>query len=159
MQPIHVRQAVYADLDELSVLLDQHRAAQGQPSDVPAARSFLHDRFDHGESVVFIAHRGAAALGFAQLYPSFSTTALSRVFVLNDLFVHAAGRRQGVASLLLAAVEQHAWSFGAVRVSLNVARSNGAGQALYSARGWQQDQQFHAFHRHAPALKPTRAGP
>lgn len=150
MQPIHVRQAVYADLDELSALLDPHRVAQGQASDVPAARAFLHDRFNHGESVVFIAHRDTAAVGFAQLYPSFSSTALSRVFVLNDLFVDAEGRRQGVASMLLAAAEQYAWSFGAVRVSLNVARTNLAGQALYSARGWQQDQQFHMFHRLAP---------
>jgi GNAT superfamily N-acetyltransferase len=132
------------------VLLDEHRLAQGQASDVPAARTFLHERFDHGESVVFVAHHDTAALGFAQLYPSFSSTALRRVFVLNDLFVRAEGRRQGVASMLLAAVEQYAWSFGAVRVSLNVARDNGAGQALYSARGWQQDQQFHMFHRLPP---------
>lgn len=159
MNPVHLRQAVFADLDELSVLLDLHRLAQGQASDVPAARAFLRDRFDHGESVIFVAHQGAAALGFAQLYPSFSSTALCRVFVLNDLFVRAEGRRQGVASMLLAAVEEYAWSLGAVRVSLNVARDNLAGQALYNARGWQQDQQFHAFHRHAPALKLTPAGP
>ncbi len=74
--------------------------------------------------------------------------ALARVFILNDLFVHDCGRRKGVASKLLAAVEQYAWSLGAVRVTLNVARDNLPGQALYAARGWRQDAQFHMFHRY-----------
>ena len=151
---IAVRQAVFADLDALAALLDQHRVLQGKPSDEPAARAFLQARFDHGESVLFIAHlntgQGAAPVGFAQLYPSFSSTALARVFVLNDLFVHAHGRRLGVASQLLAAAEQYAWALGAVRVTLNVARDNTAGHALYTAQGWQADQQFHMFHRFPP---------
>jgi GNAT superfamily N-acetyltransferase len=147
MNPIAVRQAVFADLDELATLFDQYRAFQGQASDLPAANTFLHERFDHAESVLFIAHEGGTPLGFAQLYPSFSSVALARVFILNDLFVHADGRRKGVATQLLAAVEQYAWSFNAARVSLNVARDNHSGQALYNALGWQQDQQFFMFHR------------
>jgi hypothetical protein len=35
-----------------------------------------------------------------------------------------------------------------VRVTLNVARDNLPGQALYAARGWRQDAQFHMFHRY-----------
>ena len=73
---------------------------------------------------------------------------MARVFILNDLFVHASGRRKGVASKLLDAVEHYAWSLGAVRVTLNVARDNRPGQALYAARGWSQDAQFHMFHRY-----------
>lgn len=147
MKPILVRQAVAADLDELAVVFDQYRQFQGQASDLAACRAFLHDRFDHGESVVFLATVDRQAVGMAQLYPSFSSTALARVFVLNDLFVTAAGRRAGVASALLAAVEAHAWSFGACRISLNVAQSNVSGQDLYRARGWVQDNTFFMFHR------------
>jgi GNAT superfamily N-acetyltransferase len=88
------------------------------------------------------------ALGFAQLFPSYSSVALARVFILNDLFVQAAGRRRGVASKLLGAVERHAWSLGAARVTLNVARDNLVGQALYAARGWSQDAHYHMFHRY-----------
>ncbi len=151
MNDICVRQAVLSDLDELALLFDQYRTFQGQPSDLAAARTFLRERFDHGESVAFVALAGAQALGLAQLYPSFSSVALQRVFILNDLFVHASGRRRGVASALLAAVERHAWSLGAVRVSLNVARDNLAGQSLYAAQGWTQDTQFHMFHRYPSA--------
>jgi len=150
MNAITVRQAVAADLDLLATLFDEYRQFQGQASDVAAARSFLRERFDHGESVVFVAFDGERGVGFAQLYPSFSSVSLSRVFILNDLFVHDAGRRRGVASQLLSALESYAWSFGAARISLNVARSNVSAQALYAARGWKADDQFFMFHRFPP---------
>jgi len=147
MNDIVVRQAVAADLDAVAVLFDRYRQFQGQASDVAAARSFLAQRFDHGESIVFLAAAAGAAVGFAQLYPSYSSVSLSRVFILNDLFVDAAARGRGVASLLLSAVESHAWSFGASRVTLNVARGNVLAQQVYAARGWTQDDQFFMFHR------------
>jgi GNAT superfamily N-acetyltransferase len=148
MNDFSIRQASLADRDDLAALFDMYRVFQGQVSDPAAARAFLQARFDLGESVIFIAMAGATAVGFAQLYPSYSSVALARVFVLNDLYVHASGRRKGVASKLLDAVEHYAWSSGAVRVTLNVARDNLPGQALYAARGWSQDAQFHMFHRY-----------
>jgi GNAT superfamily N-acetyltransferase len=144
-----VRQAAMADLDEVALLFDQYREFQGKTSDLSAARDFLKARFDHGESTVFLAHRGGTAVGFAQLYPSYSSVSLTRVFILNDLYVSAAGRRSGVASKLLAAVETYAWSLGAVRVSLNVARDNQPGQDLYDALAWVRDEQYFMVHRFA----------
>lgn len=144
---ISVRQAVLADLDELATLFDQYRQFQGQTSDLAAARLFLVERFNHGQSVVFVAHDDAAPVGFAQLYPIFSSVSLSRVFVLNDLFVHESGRRKGVAAKLLSSLESYAWSVGSVRVTLNVARGNVAAQRLYESRGWKQDDQFFMYHR------------
>lgn len=150
MTPLLVRQAVAADLDALAGLFDQYRQFQGQPADLPACRAFLHRRFDHGESVIFLATLHARPAGFAQLYPSFSSTALARVYILNDLYVAADARRSGAASALLAAVERHAWAFGACRVSLNVLRSNVDAQALYSARGWVLDDEYFMVHRRPP---------
>ena len=155
MSTITVRQAVFADLEALAVLFDQHRVFQGKASDLPAASAFLRARFDHGESVLFLASEGAAPIGFAQLYPSYSSTALARVFILNDLFVHANGRRKGVGSLLLSAVESYAWSHGAARVTLNVAIENTSGQALYEAQGWSKDAQFFMYHRFPDIRKPV----
>ncbi|MEO7708126.1 MAG: GNAT family N-acetyltransferase [Caldimonas sp.] len=147
---ITVRQAVSADLEPLADLFDRYRQFQGQPADRAAARRFLKARFDHGESILFIALEEATALGFAQLYPSFSSVALSRVFILNDLFVAEDGRRRQVASRLLAELEAYAWSFGACRVTLNVGRSNTSAQALYAARGWEQDERHLMVHRYPP---------
>ncbi len=148
MSPVEVRQAALSDLDELVPLFDRYREFQKEASDPGAARAFLQARFDHGESFVFVAHVADAPAGFAQLYPSYSSVSLARVFILNDLFVDPSVRRKGVASQLLAAVERHAWSLGAVRVTLNVANDNAQGQALYEKRGWTRDRQFHMYHRY-----------
>lgn len=147
MYTITVRQAVMADLPELAVLFDAYRQFQGQAGDLPAARGFLQQRFDHGESVIFVCHDGVEAQGFAQLYPIYSSVSMTRVFVLNDLYVHAHGRRKGVGARLLSALEDYAWSQGAARISLNVARDNLSAQQLYRKQGWQQDEKYFMVHR------------
>lgn len=146
-----IRQAVLDDLDAVSDLLDEFRQFQGKEPNLKACRDFLKERMNHGDSVVFLATLGSRPVGFAQLYPSYSTTALARVFILNDLYVNSAGRRAGTASALLRAIEAFAWSLGACRVSLNVAQVNSAAQKLYQARGWSQDQEFFMFHRFPPS--------
>ena len=151
MNSITVRQAVVADLDTLAALFDQYRQFQGKTADLAACRAFLHDRFNHSESVAFVATTEGQPVGFAQLYPSFSSTALARVFILNDLFVSKEGRRAGVATALLQAVEEYAWSFGACRVSLNVAQVNVSAQALYEAKAWVRDGEFFMYHRYPPS--------
>lgn len=147
MSNITVRQAVLSDLDELVVLFNQYRVFQGKAPDLSAARGFLQARFNDGESIVFIAHEGQSPIGFAQVFPSFSSVALARIFILNDIFVHESGRRKGIASRLLAVVESYAWSHGAVRVTLNVDKDNRQGQTLYEAQGWSRDVQFYMYHR------------
>jgi len=151
MSNITVRQAVLSDLDALVPLFDGYRQFYGRASDFPAAREFLLARFNHGESALFIAHEGDTSVGFTQLYPSFSSVSLARVFVLNDLFVHAQARRKGVASKLMSAATDFAKSLGAVRVSLSTATSNETAQALYQSAGWKRDEQFFVYHFAIPA--------
>lgn len=139
---ITVRQAVLADLDGLVPLLDQYRQFYKRASDLSAARAFLLERFNHGESVLFIAHEGSVALGFAQLYPSFSSVSLARVFVFNDLFVAEAGRRKGIAKRLIEASADYAKSLGAIAMSLSTAKNNDDAQALYRATGWAREETY-----------------
>ena len=146
MNTLTVRQAVLADLEALAPLFDGYRQYYGQPSDISAAHAFLRARFEHGESFVFIALDGDTPVGFTQLYPSFSSVSLARIFVLNDLFVHECARRKGVASKLLSAATEFAQALGAVRVSLSTAVSNESAQAVYQAAGWTRDQQFLVYH-------------
>jgi len=142
LAPFTVRQAVLADLDLLAPLLDQYRQFYKRPSDLEAARAFLRERFNHGESVLFIAHDGGTMLGFTQLYPSFSSVSLARVFVLNDLFVAEAGRRRGVGKALIAAATQYANALGARFMTLSTARDNLGAQALYESAGWEREQTY-----------------
>ena len=143
---LSVRQAVLSDLEILAPLFDAYRQFYGRAPDLPAAESFLRERFDHGESVVFLAHAEACPVGFTQLYPCFSSVSLARTFILNDLFVVASHRRTGVASELLRTAVEHARSLGAVRVSLNTDVQNSAAQATYEARGWKRDSEYYAYH-------------
>jgi len=146
MTIVIVRQAILSDLEALVPLFDGYRHFYGRPSDMCAARDFLLSRFNHGESALFIAHEGNAPVGFAQLYPSFSSVSLSRTFVLNDLFVHEHARRKGVAKKLMSAAVEFAGSLGAVRISLTTATTNETAQALYQSAGWKRDEQFFVYH-------------
>jgi len=141
-----VRQAVLADLSVLAPLFDGYRQFYGRAADVAAAESFLRERFNQGESVIFLAHGAGAAAGFTQLYPSFSSVSLARTFVLNDLFVVPSQRRTGVGSALLRAATDHARVLGAVRVTLNTDIGNTSAQAVYEARGWKRDREYFVYH-------------
>ena len=141
-----IRQATVDDVEQLVPLFEAYRQFYGRTSDVAAARTFLLARFANRESTLFIAHQGEMAIGFAQLYPSFSSVSLARIFILNDLFVQEQARRTGVASSLLSAGATFAVSLGAVRLSLSTALTNDAAQALYRSAGWNRDQQFSVYH-------------
>src|ERR1700744_4659151 len=104
MSPFSVRRAGIEDLDLLVPLFDAYRQFYRQKSDPGLAREFLSDRFRHCEAVVFLALASdGKALGFTQLYPSFSSGAARRIFILNDLFVAHEARRGGVGRELLKA--------------------------------------------------------
>lgn len=137
-----VRQATVCDLEQLVPLFDKYRQFYGRASDLHAAREFLLARFNNDESTVFIAHEGEMAVGFTQLYPSFSSLSLGRIFILNDLFVHEQARRKGVASMLMSAAVKFASMLRADRLSLSTAITNDGAQALYQSAGWKRDDQF-----------------
>ena len=141
-----VRQAALADLPLVAPLLDAYRQFYGRAGDLDAATAFLRARFDHGESAIFLAFDGTEPVGFTQLYPSFSSASLARVFILNDLFVVPSHRRGGVGSALLDAATGYARALGAVRVSLNTDIANTTAQATYEARGWKRDREYFAYH-------------
>lgn len=146
MKPITIRQAVLTDLDTLVPLFDSYRQFYGRTSDITAAREFLKARFQHGESVLFLASEEDHTLGFTQLYPSFSSVSLARTFILNDLYVTPAGRRKGIATRLLAEAADYACNLNAVRLSLATEITNETAQALYQSAGWQQDVRFLVYH-------------
>lgn len=138
-----IRQATLLDLDKLAPLFDGYRQFYGQPSDLARARDFLAERLRHHESLVLLAlDEHGAGLGFTQLYPLFSSVRTVRTWLLNDLFVTATARRQGVGAALLKAAAEQAHALGAASLSLSTALDNVPAQALYESLGWQRDHQF-----------------
>jgi ribosomal protein S18 acetylase RimI-like enzyme len=135
-----VRPATLHDLDLLVPLFDAYRQFYGQPSDLIVARQFLGDRLSRNESVVLIAEdQAGAAIGFVQLYPTFSSILAAPMYVFSDLFVMPEVRQRGVGTLLLMSTIETARSAGAVRLELATAVTNRAAQRLYEKLGWQRD--------------------
>ena len=145
MKQVQARQAVLADLHALALLFDAYRVFYGSNSDVEAARQFLLQRFNNRESVLFIAIAEDTAVGFCQLYPSFSSVSLARTFILNDLYVAESYRKQGIATILLKQAAVFTKDHKAIRLSLSTAITNRAAQSLYEQAGWIRDEDFYVY--------------
>ena len=140
-------QATIADIDLIAPLFDGYRQFYGKPADLGAARAFLFDRFKNYQSVIFLAKdETEGAVGFTQLFPSFSSVSMARTFVLNDLYVVPSARRTHVGARLVDAAATYAKSVGAIRLTLSTSTDNSSAKALYLSSGWKQDESFHVFH-------------
>ncbi len=129
----------------LVTLFDQYRQFYQRPSDIPAAESFLRDRFEKSDSVIFAAGSKSRINGFIQLYPSHSSVAMKPIWILNDLFVEPSHRKKGIARQLMERAKQHAQKTGAVRIALATQVHNGAAKHLYEKLGYIQDELFHYY--------------
>ena len=134
---MNVRRATVEDVDAVAPLFDLYRTFYEQPSDLALAHRFIGERLQQGESVIFLAEVDGKAVGFIQLFPSFSSVGATRIWILNDLYVDAAARRQGVAQALLQAASEFARADGARRLELETDHSNDSAQALYRRLGWE----------------------
>ena len=100
------------------------------------AKNFLKERLENNESVIYQATDNSKnTVGFIQLYPLFSSTRMSRLWLLNDLFVSPDARRQGIAKLLLERAKEHCRSTKAAGFFLETDIENKEGNALYPAVG------------------------
>jgi ribosomal protein S18 acetylase RimI-like enzyme len=79
------------------------------------------------------------ALGFVQLFPSFSSLKARPLWVLNDLFVAAEGRRRGVGRALMDRARRHAEETGACRLTLETMKDNAVAKSLYLSLGYVRD--------------------
>jgi len=81
-------------------------------------------------------------LGFCQLYPSFSSLSLKRVWILNDIYVAEDARRQLVADNLMRAAKKMAKETHAVRLRVSTSSNNNVAQKTYESMGFREDSEF-----------------
>ena len=138
-----VRQGTIRDLDQLVPIFDAYRQFYRQPSDLAIARQFLHDRLARSESIVLIAEdHDKTAIGFVQLFSTFSSILAAPISILHDLFVTPAVRRRRVGARLLKSAVETAQAAGAVRLELATAIANDPARRLYEKLGWKRDEEF-----------------
>src|SRR5699024_1183699 len=124
-------QATLEDLEGVSHLFNLYRVFYQQASDLKSARAFIQERLTNEDAVIFIVKDNDQYVGFIQLYPSFSSVSMNPIWILNDLYIEASARKQGVGELLLQKAKDFAITTGAKRISLSTAIDNDSAQRLY----------------------------
>lgn len=140
------RLADLSDIADIAVLFDAYRQFYGQTPDLAGAEAFLRTNLEKGFSVLYkaaeSAEPGAAVLGFAQLYPTWSSISMKRVWTLNDLFVLPHARGRGAGRSLLEAAAGYARGTGAKGIELATATGNARARQLYEQAGYAEDTEF-----------------
>ena len=150
MKAFIIRRAGAGDADLIAPLFDSYRQFYDKPADPQLAAAFIRDRLQADQSVIFLAEADEEGsreiLGFVQLYPSFSSVAACRIWVLNDLFVIPTARRCGAGRALMEAARQHAIRTRAKRLTLETTAENRAAWSLYEDLGYVRQEDSVRFY-------------
>lgn len=141
-----IKRATINELEPAAELLDLYRQFYQQESNLDGARAYIKERMLKEESVIFIAYNGNDAVGFVQLYPSFSSVSMKRLWVLNDLYVKKQARGKGIGEHLIQQAINLAAETGAKGVLLETARDNLPAQKLYEKIGFLQESNYFYFY-------------
>ena len=141
---MRIIQATLEHLDLLTPLFVKYREFYGSLPYPDSSRAFLEKRLRRKESVIYLAlsDDDNKLMGFCQLYPSFSSLSLKRVWILNDIYVAEDARRQLVADNLIRTAKKMAKETQAVRMRVSTSSNNEVAQKTYESIGFKEDTEF-----------------
>jgi ribosomal protein S18 acetylase RimI-like enzyme len=142
---MRIIQATLEHLDLLTPLFVKYREFYDELPFPDSSRDFLEKRLKREESVIYLAlpdDDDSKLLGFCQLYPSYSSLSLKRVWILNDIYVAEDARRQLVADHLMQKAKKMARETQAVRMRVSTSANNEVAQKVYESIGFKEDTQF-----------------
>jgi len=142
---MEIFQATIEDLEGVSNQFNLYRMFYLQASDIEGAKTYIKNRLENKESVIFVVKDKQRYVGFTQLYPTFSSISMKKTWILNDLYVDATARKQGVGEMLLQKAKDYAVETEAKSISLSTAPDNHAAQRLYEKNGYVKDSQFYQY--------------
>ena len=142
---MNIREAQPSDLDQLSKLFDSYRMFYGKESNVDISIKFLKSRLINKDSKVFICEVNNTLTGFVQLYPLFSSTRVSKYWLLNDLFVIDKFRGKGYSKLLIDKAKELVKKSNACGMMLETEKSNKIGNNLYPKTGFKINNQSNFY--------------
>ena len=137
---MQVREAKLSDLENLSDLFNSYRMFYGKESDIRVAEEFLTSRIENKDSKIFICEFNNELSGFVQLYPIFSSTRVSKYWLLNDLFVDINKRGKGYSKLLIERSKELVIESKACGMMLETEKSNDIGNLLYPSTGFKKNE-------------------
>ena len=137
---MQVREAKLSDLENLSDLFNSYRMFYGKKSDLKVANEFLRSRIENKDSKIFVCDLTNELFGFVQLYPIFSSTRVSKYWLLNDLFVDIKKRGKGYSKLLIERSKELVIESKACGMMLETEKSNDIGDMLYPSTGFKKNE-------------------
>ena len=129
-------------VDLVADLFDKYRVFYKKESDIESGKQFIQARLDNNESVIFIAldTDKSTAVGFTQLYPTYSSVRVVKNWILNDLYVDKEYRKQGIGEKLIQNAMNFAKENNAKFVELSTAVDNYTAQSLYEQIGFKKQE-------------------
>lgn len=148
MNNISIKQINLTEANLVVGLFNQYRIFYKQLSDIGMAQAFINERLQNNESIIFVAMDDDEPVAFTQLYPKYSSVRLIKNWILNDLYVDADYRKQGIGEKLIRAAMDFAKKQGSGFVQLETAVDNYTAQSLYEAIGFvkqEEDKEFFLY--------------
>ncbi|MFJ4347386.1 GNAT family N-acetyltransferase [Pseudomonas sp. NPDC089401] len=145
---MRIIKATLEHLDLLTPLFVRYREFYGELPYPDSSRKFLQKRLMRSESVIYLAlpvDDDSKLLGFCQLYPSYSSLSLKRVWILNDIFVAEDSRRMLVADHLMREAKKMAKETNAVRMRVSTSANNEVARKTYESIGFRKDTEFENY--------------
>lgn len=139
-----ITRAKLKDLDALASLFDGYRIFYKQDSNLAAAKRFLKQRLMQNDSILYIAYIDDKPAGFTQLYPLFSSVSMRAMYILNDLYVDANYRGQGIGEALINRAKRLCQTENNKGLAIQTAFDNPA-QYLYERLGFVKDTDLQFF--------------
>lgn len=137
---MQIKRLTSAEYKLVTQLFNSYRVFYKQAPDLAVAENYIKARLQNNESVIFLAlvdvDGKPVPAGFTQLYPRLSSVRATKNWLLNDLYVDANFRKQGIGEALIKTAMDFALNDGATYVKLETAVDNYTAQSLYEAIGF-----------------------
>lgn len=146
---MQIKRITASEYDLVTTLFNSYRIFYKQAPDMQLAESFIKARLQNDESVIFVAladiDGAEVPAGFTQLYPVLSSVRATKNWLLNDLYVDANFRKQGIGEALIKTAMNFARVDGATYLKLETAVDNFTAQSLYEAIGFIKTEAGNSF--------------
>ena len=142
---IQIIEATLTDLEKIIPLFHKYREFYQVEYKLQEVEIFLTQRIEKSQSKIFFAIDRDKAIGFTQLYPSFSSLSLKPVWILNDLYVDENFRKQGVGKMLLDAAKDFAIQTNSKGLTLTTGIENETAQSLFEKFGFIRKEHFYEY--------------
>ena len=140
-----IKATIY-ESEQVSRLFDDYRVFYDQEPDIDGAIKFISERLTKNESVIFLAvDENNEGMGFIQLYPSFTSIGMKRIWILNDLYVDILHRKNKVAEQLIEKCKKLVIETDAAGLVLETQNENYPAKRLYFKTGFIKDDMHSYF--------------